>query len=93
MPAFRIAADDLQGGPVTWKPASERPHRSMRIKGPVVPATTSTEYQGDDRLIQVAPDVLADEPFTVVTTSPSGAPGGGRRFGSLHLPATAINTR
>ena len=55
--------------------------------------TTSTEYQGDHRLIQVAPDVLADEPFTVVATSPSGASGGCRRFGSLHLPATAINTR
>src|SRR5262249_2804050 len=46
--------------------------RDLRhLKRPVVLVTTSTEYQGDDRLLQVALNALAKEPVTVIATSPA----------------------
>jgi MGT family glycosyltransferase len=45
--------------------------------------TTSSEFQNDGRLIQVALDGLADEPVFVVATLPAGDPG------AFHVPANA----
>jgi len=61
-------------GPSNWEPATQSPPwiQDLRhLKQPVVLVTTSTEYQGDDRLLQVALDALAEEPVTVIATSPA----------------------
>jgi len=70
-------------GPSSWEPAMETPGWISRLKGPVVLVSTSTEFQADDRLLQVALDALADEPVTVIATSPGG------RSAGLHVPANA----
>ena len=44
---------------------------------------TSTEFQDDGRLVQVALQALAQEPVTVVATLPTGDPAG------LRIPANA----
>jgi MGT family glycosyltransferase len=62
-------------GPCEWEPASEPPAWLRDIMAPIVLVTTSSEFQGDGRLIQVALDGLADEPVFVVATLPAGDPG------------------
>jgi UDP:flavonoid glycosyltransferase YjiC (YdhE family) len=42
--------------------------------GPIVLVNTSTEFQNDGRLVQVALEALAEEPVTVVATLPAGDP-------------------
>ena len=59
-------------GPSNWEPAAQAPGWIRDLQQPVVLVTTSTEYQGDDRLLQVALDALAVEPVTVIATSPAG---------------------
>ena len=59
-------------GPSNWEPAAQAPVWIRDLQEPVVLVTTSTEYQGDDRLLQVALDALAVEPVTVIATSPAG---------------------
>ncbi len=59
-------------GPSNWEPPSQAPAWIRDLQQPVVLVTTSTEYQGDDRLLQVALDALAEEPVTVIATSPAG---------------------
>jgi UDP:flavonoid glycosyltransferase YjiC (YdhE family) len=61
-------------GPSNWEPATQSPpwiRDLQHLKQPIVLVTTSTEYQGDDRLLQVALDALAEEPVTVIATSPA----------------------
>jgi UDP:flavonoid glycosyltransferase YjiC (YdhE family) len=61
-------------GPSRWEPATQIPawiQDLHTLKQPVVLVTTSTEYQGDDRLLQVALDALAEEPMMVIATSPA----------------------
>lgn len=62
-------------GPCEWEPASEPPAWLDDITAPIVLVTTSSEFQGDGRLIQAALDGLADEPVFVVATLPAGDPG------------------
>jgi MGT family glycosyltransferase len=59
-------------GSSNWEPASQAPSWIRDLQQPVVLVTTSTEYQGDDRLLQVALDALAEQPVTVVATCPAG---------------------
>ena len=59
-------------GPSNWEPPSQAPGWIRDLQQPVVLVTTSTEYQGDDRLLQVALDALAEEPVTMIATSPAG---------------------
>jgi MGT family glycosyltransferase len=59
-------------GASNWEPETQTPLWISELRQPVVLVTTSTEYQGDDRLLQVALDAMAGEPVTVVATSPSG---------------------
>jgi MGT family glycosyltransferase len=61
-------------GPCEWEPASEPPAWLRDITAPIVLVTTSSEFQGDGRLIQAALDGLADEPVFVVATLPAGDP-------------------
>jgi UDP:flavonoid glycosyltransferase YjiC (YdhE family) len=63
-------------GPSNWEPASQAPAWIQHLQQPVVLVTTSTEFQGDDRLLQVALDALAEEPVTVIATSPVGSSAG-----------------
>jgi MGT family glycosyltransferase len=61
-------------GPSNWEPATQSPvwiQDLWHLKQPVVLVTTSTEYQGDDRLLQVALAALAEEQVTVIATSPA----------------------
>ena len=61
-------------GPCEWEPASEAPAWLDEVTAPIVLVTTSSEFQGDGRLIQAALDGLADEPVFVVATLPAGDP-------------------
>jgi MGT family glycosyltransferase len=70
-------------GPSNWEPATETPPWVGDLRQPVVLVSTSTEYQADDRLLQMALDALADEPVSVVATSPTG------RLAALRVPANA----
>jgi MGT family glycosyltransferase len=70
-------------GPCAWEPPSDPPGWLDDIDRPVVLVTTSSEFQDDARLVQVALHALADEPVAVVATLPGGDPA------SLHVPANA----
>ncbi len=70
-------------GPCEWEPPSDSPVWLRDVTAPIVLVTTSSEFQGDGRLIQAALDGLADEPFFVVATLPAGDPG------SLRVPSNA----
>jgi len=61
-------------GPCAWEPPSDPPAWLDDIDRPVVLVTTSTEFQDDGRLVQVALQALADEPVAVVATLPGGDP-------------------
>jgi MGT family glycosyltransferase len=69
-----------------WEPASQTPPwiRDLRhLKRPVALVTTSTEYQGDDRLLQIALGALAEEPVTMIATCPA------RGLARIHVPQNA----
>jgi MGT family glycosyltransferase len=70
-------------GPSLWEPAAETPAWIRDLQKPVVLVSTSTEFQADDRLLQVALDALAGEPVMVIATSPIGSRAG------LRIPANA----
>jgi MGT family glycosyltransferase len=70
-------------GPSLWEPAAETPGWIRDLHGPVVLVSTSTEFQADDRLLQVALDALAGEPVTVIATSPIGS------GAAIRIPANA----
>lgn len=70
-------------GPCEWEPPSEVPEWLEAIKEPIVLVTTSSEFQNDGRLVEVALNALADEPVAVVATQPAGDPT------HLRVPANA----
>jgi UDP:flavonoid glycosyltransferase YjiC (YdhE family) len=70
-------------GPCDWDPPADRPGWLEQLDRPVVLVTTSSEFQDDARLVQVALQALADEPVAVVATLPAGDPTG------LQVPANA----
>jgi MGT family glycosyltransferase len=70
-------------GPSLWEPTAETPAWIRDLQQPVVLVSTSTEFQADDRLLQVALDALAGEPVMVIATSPIGSRAG------LQIPANA----
>jgi MGT family glycosyltransferase len=61
-------------GPCAWDPPSEPPPWLARTTQPIVLVNTSTEFQNDGRLVQVALQALAEEPVTVVATLPASDP-------------------
>jgi MGT family glycosyltransferase len=70
-------------GPMTWDPPATEPDWLGRLDGPVVLVSTSSEFQDDGRLVEVALEALADEDVTVVATLPAAnAPG-------VRVPANA----
>jgi MGT family glycosyltransferase len=70
-------------GPCAWDPPADPPGWLERIAQPIVLVNTSTEFQNDGRLVQVALQALAEEPVTVVATLPAGDPAG------FQIPANA----
>jgi UDP:flavonoid glycosyltransferase YjiC (YdhE family) len=58
-------------GPCGWEPAGELPAALAEVEEPLVLVTTSSEFQDDGRLVEVALEALAGEPFHVVATMPS----------------------
>jgi len=70
-------------GPSNWEPASQAPAWIAQLQQPVVLVTTSTEFQSDNRLLQVALDALAAEPVTVIATSPTS------NLAGLRIPSNA----
>jgi MGT family glycosyltransferase len=61
-------------GPCAWDPPADPPPWLERTTQPIVLVNTSTEFQNDSRLIQVALQALAELPVTVVATLPAGDP-------------------
>lgn len=74
-------------GPCNWEPPDRLPSELDGVELPLVLVTTSTDFQNDGRLVRVALEALADEPFHVVATLPS-AGGTGR-----HIPDNATVLR
>jgi MGT family glycosyltransferase len=70
-------------GPCAWDPPTEPPAWLKDSAQRIVLVTTSSEFQDDGRLIQMAFDALATEPVRLVATLPAGDPA---RF---HPPANA----
>jgi MGT family glycosyltransferase len=64
----------LMVGPCDWEPPGDPPAWLADIDQPLVLVTTSSEFQDDGRLVKVALEALADEPFHVVATLPAGDP-------------------
>ena len=61
----------LMVGPCEWDPPAETPDWISDLDRPLVLVTTSSEFQDDGRLVEVALQALAEEPFEVVATVPS----------------------
>jgi len=70
-------------GPCAWDPPSEPPPWLAQATQPIVLVNTSTEFQNDGRLVQVALEALAEEPVSVIATLPTGDPD------SIQIPANA----
>ena len=74
-------------GPCLWEPPGELPAELDGVEAPLVLVTSSTEFQDDGRLVRVALEALAGEPFHMVATLPSASPDG------LRAPANATILR
>lgn len=61
-------------GPCEFDPPGDIPSWLAEIDRPIVLVTTSSDPQADNELPIVAMEALADEPFHVVATYPSGVP-------------------
>ncbi len=72
-------------GPCAWDPPSDPPPWLDDIDRPIVLVTTSSEYQDDGRMVQVALDGLAEEPVTVVATLPADDPARVRVPANAHV--------
>jgi len=70
-------------GPCGWEPPGQMPATLAASDEPLVLVTTSSEYQDDGRLVEVALAALAGEPVQVVATVPSASIAG------LDVPANA----
>jgi MGT family glycosyltransferase len=70
-------------GPCDWEPPADPPAWLEQTAQPIVLVNTSTEFQNDGRLAQVALEALAEEPVTVVATMPTADPSG------MTVPANA----
>jgi EryCIII-like glycosyltransferase len=77
-PPFESARRDrpasvVMVGPCLWEPPGELPAALSDRHQPLVLVTTSSEFQGDEELVEVALEALADEPVHVVATVPSAS--------------------
>jgi MGT family glycosyltransferase len=70
-------------GPCDWDPPADPPPWLEQAMQPIILVNTSTEFQNDGRLAQIALEALAEEPVTVVATLPTADPSG------MRIPANA----
>lgn len=78
-----LPASVVMVGPCQWEPPGELPLRLDEIDEPLVLVTTSSEFQDDRRLVEVALEALAEEPVHVVGTMPTAS------AERLEIPANA----
>ena len=60
-------------GPCQWEPPGDLPVELADVGKPLVLVTTSTEFQDDGRLVEVALEALAAEPVRTVATVPTAS--------------------
>jgi MGT family glycosyltransferase len=72
-------------GPCDWDPPAEPPRWLEQMTQPIVLVNTSTEFQNDGRLVEVALQALAEEPVSVVATLPTGDPADLRAPANAHI--------
>lgn len=72
-------------GPCDWDPPAQAPPWLAQVTRPVVLVNTSTEFQDDGRLVEVALRALEHEPVFVVATLPTGDPAGLRVPTNAHV--------
>jgi MGT family glycosyltransferase len=82
-PRLDWPANVVMVGPCDWDPNGATPNWLEDIAPPIVLVASSSEFQGDGRLVQTALDALRDEPVFVIATLPAGDPG------ALRVPANA----
>ncbi|HEY1345804.1 MAG TPA: glycosyltransferase [Streptosporangiaceae bacterium] len=75
----------LMVGPCAWEPPASPPQWLSAVGEPVVLVTTSSEFQNDLRLVDVALEALAGEPVHVVATLPAGEQFGQAVPGNAHV--------
>jgi UDP:flavonoid glycosyltransferase YjiC (YdhE family) len=66
-------ANVVMVGPCEWEPPGDLPPGLDEIDEPLVLITTSSEFQDDGQLVEVALQALADEPVHVVGTMPAAS--------------------
>ncbi|HEX7404392.1 MAG TPA: nucleotide disphospho-sugar-binding domain-containing protein, partial [Candidatus Nanopelagicaceae bacterium] len=70
-------------GPCDWDPDEREPEWLSEIDRPIVLVTTSSEYQADEKLVQITLDALENEDLFVIVTAPSA------EIESFRVPANA----
>ena len=60
-------------GPCPWDPPAEAPEWLDQIDRPIVLVSTSSEFQDDGRLVEIALEALEDEDVFVVATLPASS--------------------
>ena len=73
-------------GPCSWEPEGRLPSELEGVEKPLVLVTTSSDFQDDGRLVEVALEALAEEPLHVVATVPAGAANPVTAAGGTVLP-------
>ncbi|MFL5832378.1 MAG: glycosyltransferase [Solirubrobacterales bacterium] len=68
-------ANVVMVGPCEWEPPGHLPPKIAEARSPLVLVTTSSEFQDDGRLIEVALEALARDPVDVVATMPVATAG------------------
>jgi len=61
-------------GPALWKPPAPEPEWLTAEERPIVLVTASTEYQDDAKLIRVALEAFANEPYAIIATTAAHDP-------------------
>lgn len=77
-PPFERRRDDwpkgvVMVGPCEWEPPGDLPPELTEIREPLVLITTSSEFQADGRLVEVALEALDGEPVHAVATMPAAS--------------------
>ena len=72
-------------GPCAWEPPASPSQWLSAVGEPVVLVTTSSEFQNDHRLVDVALEALAGEPVHVVATLPAGEQSSQAVPGNAHV--------
>jgi MGT family glycosyltransferase len=79
-------ANVVMVGASPWEPPADPPDWLLGIDEPIVLVTTSSEFQDDGRLVEVALEALADEPVHVIATVPSAGVAAARSVpGNAHV--------